>query len=56
MTSILPISSKEYPAKAIRPAYSALSTKKIENHLGITPRNWKEALNDYLIQYKAFVQ
>jgi dTDP-4-dehydrorhamnose reductase len=50
VNTIKPISSKEYPTKAVRPAYSTLSTKKIEGHLNTTPRPWQEALNDYLIQ------
>lgn len=47
---ILPILSKEYPTAAKRPAYSSLSTQKIEDQLGVVPRSWKAALHDYLIQ------
>lgn len=46
--SIDPITTREYPTPAQRPAYSTLSTKKIEELLGYTPRSWQEALSDYL--------
>lgn len=49
---IQPITTAEYPTQAIRPKYSTLNTKKIECRLGLTPRPWQEALNEYLIQYK----
>jgi dTDP-4-dehydrorhamnose reductase len=42
------ITTKEYPTPAQRPTYSTLSTKKIEQSFGTTPRPWKEALADYL--------
>lgn len=44
-----PIPSDEYPTLAKRPAYSSLSTKKIEGLLGKSPRPWQEALHDYFI-------
>ena len=47
-----PIKTNEYPTPAQRPAYSVLNTKKIEQHLGRTPRSWREALSDYLVQVK----
>jgi dTDP-4-dehydrorhamnose reductase len=46
--AINPVTSKKYPQKALRPAYSVLDTGKIETLLGQEPRPWKEALNDYL--------
>jgi dTDP-4-dehydrorhamnose reductase len=52
MKTIEPIRSHEYPTAAPRPAYSTLSTKKIEEQLGHTPRPWQEALNDYLVNMK----
>lgn len=51
---IEPITTKEYPTPAARPAYSTLSTKKIESLLGEAPRSWKLALRDYLQNYKAY--
>ncbi len=49
-----PIPAHEYPTIAKRPAYSTLNTKKIEEHLGKTPRPWQEALSDYLVNLKAY--
>ena len=46
--TIEPIYSYEYPMVAKRPAYSTLSTKKIEATLGLIPRSWQEALKAYL--------
>lgn len=45
---IRPISSSQYPTAAVRPAFSTLSTAKIERQLQISPRPWKEALVEYL--------
>lgn len=50
--TIVPISTREYPTPAKRPAYSTLSTKKIEEYLGCAPRSWQEALADYLVRVK----
>lgn len=49
-----PILTHEYPTPAKRPAYSTLSTKKVEQQLGKAPRPWQEALTDYLIKYKKY--
>lgn len=46
--SLDPITTHEYPTIAQRPAYSTLSTKKIEEYLGYSPRSWQEALYDCL--------
>lgn len=53
-SKIEPISTQEYPTPAPRPAYSSLSTKKIEHFLGTRPRTWKQALQDYLKNYKTY--
>lgn len=51
--SIEPISTAEYPTACVRPAYSTLSTKKIEDRLGHAPRSWQKALNAYLTLVKS---
>lgn len=50
--NIEPISSAEYVTAAKRPAYSTLSTKKIESTIGKFPRPWQEALKEYLVHSK----
>lgn len=45
--SIEPIPSSAYPTPAKRPAYSVLSTSKIEKALGWQPRSWQEALAQF---------
>jgi dTDP-4-dehydrorhamnose reductase len=52
--TIEPIATRDYPTPAKRPNYSTLSTKKIEQHLGLIPRPWQEALSDYLVNYKRY--
>jgi dTDP-4-dehydrorhamnose reductase len=43
---IHPISTKEYPTKARRPAYSVLATDKLQKAYGIGLRPWQDALDD----------
>ncbi|MDQ7031289.1 MAG: dTDP-4-dehydrorhamnose reductase [Desulfonauticus sp.] len=45
---IIPISSKDFPQKAKRPAYSVLSINKFVQTTGIQPRSWIQALREYL--------
>lgn len=45
-----PIKTVDYPTKARRPAYSMLSTKKLQDVHGIRLRNWEAALSDCLDQ------
>ncbi len=47
-TSILPLTSEEYPTPAIRPKYSILDKSKIKALLGINIRKWEEALREFL--------
>lgn len=51
--AIHPITSAEYPQKAIRPAYSVLDTNRFTQITGITPRPWAQALRDYI--YKDYL-
>ena len=46
---ITPIRSSELKRLARRPVFSALKNKKLDD-LGLSMRNWKEALKDYLIE------
>lgn len=44
---IIPISSSEYPCRAMRPVHSILNTQKIENY-GLEIRHWKQGLRELL--------
>lgn len=44
---IIPVTSREFPRKATRPAFSVLDHSKITRVIG-SPRNWREALDEYL--------
>ena len=46
-TTIEPCPSAEYPSKAQRPAYSALSNKKLETVTGVFMPTWEIALEEY---------
>ena len=41
-----PISTNEYPTKAIRPVYSVLNKSKIKRTFGLSIPNWKDSLNE----------
>ena len=45
---VFPCSSLEYPQKAKRPAYSALSHRALQEAVGDQMRPWREALRDFL--------
>lgn len=49
LCSVDPITSAQWPQKAIRPAFSPLSTKRFTELTGITPRPWPQALREYLL-------
>lgn len=43
--TIHPVTSSQYPTKAIRPLYSVLDTEKIKNDLGINIPFWKNSVD-----------
>ena len=45
---IVPVTSAEYSTRARRPAYSVLSTAKLDALRGVPMRPWPEALQEYL--------
>ncbi len=45
---VKPITSDQYPQKAVRPAYSVLDLSKFTAATGITPRPWLQALREFL--------
>lgn len=47
-TPITPCGSAEFPTKARRPAYSVLSSEKLERISGYRFRSWEAALEDYM--------
>jgi len=48
--AVTPITSADYPQRAKRPAYSALSTARFTQVTGITPRPWVQAVRDYVLR------
>lgn len=42
------VPASTFPTRAPRPRFSILDTKKIEKIVGIKPRNWEEALKEYI--------
>lgn len=43
-----PVTSDQFPTPAARPCFSILDTQKYENLLGVTPRHWEIALQEYI--------
>jgi dTDP-4-dehydrorhamnose reductase len=43
---LIPISTGEYPAPALRPRWSVLDTSSFERTFGMMPRPWRAALHD----------
>ena len=42
---VLPIESKDFPAKATRPFYSVLSKTKIKQSFGLQIPHWQQSLS-----------
>lgn len=51
LETIVPITSREYPGDALRPACTPLNCTKISQLLGASPRPWEIALEDVLSEY-----
>jgi dTDP-4-dehydrorhamnose reductase len=51
--SIVPITSTEYPTKAVRPINSRLSFERLASVYGLTPPLWQAALGPVLDEYVA---
>jgi len=51
--NVIPVTAREYGAKARRPDYSVLSTARLTSILGRPLRSWQEALAEYLAQRSA---
>lgn len=49
-TFVEPIETHEWPQKAVRPHYSVLSTQKLQQEYGYTPRPWVQALQEYIFE------
>jgi dTDP-4-dehydrorhamnose reductase len=47
---VLPISSADYPQKAVRPPYSVLDCSAFTRQTGLAPRPWIQALRAYLFE------
>lgn len=45
---VVPVTTKEFPRDAVRPAYSVLSTERYERVTGVSPDSWREGLQEYL--------
>jgi len=48
-TTVIPVTSSEFPRPAIRPAYSVLSTERYERLTGVHSESWAEGLREYLL-------
>lgn len=49
---VTPVTSEEYPQKAIRPPYSVLDCSKYSMVTGSAPRPWVQSLRDYIYLYQ----
>lgn len=49
-SDILPVSSNEYPSRALRPHYSLMSTQLLKSVYNYHPRKWSEALAETILR------
>ena len=52
---VLPITTKDYPTPAQRPAYSVLSKDKYIQDTGVYPPHWRASLKEMLSEYKKLI-
>jgi dTDP-4-dehydrorhamnose reductase len=50
--SIVPITTSDYPTKAVRPKNSSMSKEKVKSAFRIDVRDWKIALEEFIIEIK----
>jgi len=48
-STVIPVTSSEFPRPAIRPAYSVLSTERYERLTGVHSESWEEGLREYFL-------
>ena len=48
-TTVIPVTSSEFPRPAVRPAYSVLSTERYERLTGVHSESWEEGLREYFL-------
>ncbi|WP_147821224.1 dTDP-4-dehydrorhamnose reductase [Salidesulfovibrio onnuriiensis] len=51
--AVEPVPTSAYPTKAARPAYSVLDLSAFRQATGITPRHWRDALEEYVTVLKS---
>ena len=49
---VFPVDSNKYTTKATRPKYSITDKSRIKDIFNINIRNWEEALEEFIINYK----
>lgn len=50
-STILPVPMSAFPSPAQRPRFSAMSNQKLQNDLGVTIPDWKDAVDRFLSEY-----
>lgn len=44
---LLPVTTADFPTRAVRPAYAALDSRKVVSELGFAVRDWRDNLEDF---------
>jgi dTDP-4-dehydrorhamnose reductase len=50
-STIIPVPMSAFPSPAQRPLFSAMSNKKLQNDLGATIPDWRDAVDRFLLEY-----